>query len=356
MPHQQFMQRCIALAQNASGFTSPNPMVGAVLVHNGNIISEGWHHYYGAAHAEVNCLDNLPAALKHLIPEATMYVNLEPCAHYGLTPPCANRLVAEKVQRVVIANTDPFAEVNGKGIAILRQNNIEVVTGVQQQEGYWLNRRFFAFHTRKRPYIILKWAQTPDGFIGTPNKGPVRITGAECQTLSHKWRTQESAIMVGFTTALNDDPQLTARLHTGKQPLRIAIDRNKLIPHTHNLHNIDAATWIVNETDETVLGNVHYIKVSFDDALLNALLARMYDARLLSVIVEGGAHLLESFIAAGLWDEARIFTGGPALNEGVAAPILNGGTTAFSTSVGQDLLQVQTNPASGFVYPVGADL
>ncbi len=386
MPHQSYIQRCLQLAQRAKGFTSPNPMVGAVLVHGNRVISEGYHHYYGAPHAEVNCLENVPAADKHLVPECTMYVNLEPCAHYGLTPPCATRIVSERIKKVVIANTDPFGEVSGRGIAILKEMGTEVTHGIMDKEGLWLNRRFFCFHTHKRPYIILKWAQTADGFIGADGRrqeagaggrgklqeagaggsgrlqeagsggsGRLQITGAESQQLSHKWRTEESAIMVGYTTALNDNPQLTARLHKGRQPLRIALDRNLGLPTSHHLFNDDAATWIINGQHETISGNVHYIKLPFDD-LLPALIRRLHDARILSVIVEGGTQLLNSFISAGLWDEARVFTGAMTIGAGVAAPTLTKETYACSSEYGGDTLQVYTNIGNRYGYVEGMEL
>lgn len=355
MSHEEYMMRCLKLAQNALGYVRPNPMVGAMLVHNDRVISEGWHHYYGAAHAEVNCLENVAPEDAHLIPECTMYVNLEPCAHYGITPPCATRLISEKIKRVVIANTDPFNEVDGRGIAILREMGIEVITGVLEKEGYWLNRRFFCSHVSKRPYIILKWAQSTDGFIGTVERGRAKITGQESQRLSHRWRNHEAAIMVGFATALNDNPQLTARLHKGRQPLRIVIDRDLQLPLTHNVFKDDAATWILNRRHETISGNVHFIRLNFDD-LLPSLLERLREARILSLVVEGGAQLLASFINAGLWDEARVFTGPGLLGAGVAAPVLTNEIDAFSSEHGKDNLHVYTNKNSGFEYIPGIDL
>jgi diaminohydroxyphosphoribosylaminopyrimidine deaminase/5-amino-6-(5-phosphoribosylamino)uracil reductase len=350
------MQHCLQLAQQAKGHTSPNPMVGAVLVHDGRIIGEGYHHFYGAAHAEVNCLDHVSPADKHLISDSTLYVNLEPCAHFGLTPPCASRVIAEQVKKVVIANTDPFERVSGRGIAMLRDAGIAVSTGILEQEGLWVNRRFFCFHTLRRPYIILKWAQTADGYIGAADSSPIKITGADSQQLLHKWRTEEAAIMVGFTTALNDNPQLTARQHTGRQPLRIALDRNLLLPKTNHLYSDEAATWLINEKDETSMGNMHFIKLPFDEHLLPALLQRLYTAHILSVIVEGGAHLLHSFIAAGLWDEARVFTGSMHIGAGIAAPVLTNQTAARQSTIGNDVLQVYTNMSSSCTYIPGMEL
>ncbi len=356
MNHEAYIMQCFGLAQRAKGHTAPNPMVGAVLVHNDRVIGEGWHHYYGADHAEVNCLKCVADADKHLIPESTMYVNLEPCAHFGMTPPCAERLVHEKVKQVVISNKDPFERVDGKGISILKEAGIAVQTGVLEKEGLWVNRRFFCFHKQKRPYIILKWAQSADGFIAPPDRSRLQITGIEAKTLVHKWRTEEAAIMVGTTTALHDNPELTARLYDGKQPLRIVLDKDLKTPHTHHVYDNKAATWIINEQKETLQGNVHSVQLPFYEGLLPALMQRLYDAKMLSVIVEGGPSLLNSFITAGLWDEGRIFTGDSLIPGGIPAPVLNGGVPAFNTKVGGDQLQVCVNAASGYRYASGMEL
>jgi diaminohydroxyphosphoribosylaminopyrimidine deaminase/5-amino-6-(5-phosphoribosylamino)uracil reductase len=351
-----FMSRCFQLAPRANGHTTPNPMVGAVLVHNGRVIGEGWHHHYGADHAEVNCIKNVIDADKHLIPESTMYVNLEPCAHYGITPPCAGRLVQERVGKVVIANTDPFEKVSGKGIGILREGGVEVETGVLEREGLWVNRRFFCYHSRNRPYIILKWARSRDGFIAPADGSRVQISSPESMQLVHKWRTEESAILVGAHTARNDDPQLTARLWKGKQPLRIVLDRKLTLPHTHHVFDSAAATWVINEEREAMQGNVHFVQIAFDEDMLWALMSRLYDARILSLIVEGGAQLSGSFIGAGLWDEARIFTGAPVLEKGVSAPVLTDGVHAFSCPLGPDDLTVFVNKQSAWPYVAGMEL
>jgi diaminohydroxyphosphoribosylaminopyrimidine deaminase/5-amino-6-(5-phosphoribosylamino)uracil reductase len=272
---EPYMQQCLQLAQRGKGHTAPNPMVGAVLVYNGHIIGQGWHHNYGSDHAEVNCLKNVADADRHFIPDSTMYVNLEPCAHYGLTPPCANRLVEERIKEIVIANEDPFEQVSGRGISILNEAGILVKTGVLKQEGLWVNRRFFCFHQLARPYIVLKWAQTADGFIAPADRRRFQITGEESRRLVHKWRTEEAAIMVGATTALTDNPQLTARMWSGRQPLRIVLDQRLQLPSTHHLFNNAAATWVVNGQKETMHGNVHWVKLPFDSALLPQLFRRL---------------------------------------------------------------------------------
>lgn len=356
MINDAYIHHCFELAEQAKGLTAPNPMVGAVLVHKERVIGEGWHHRYGSDHAEVNCLKNVREEDKALIPESTMYVSLEPCAHYGITPPCANRIVEEGIKKVVIANKDPFEKVSGSGIEILQKAGISVETGILEHEGLWLNRRFFCFHTKKRPYIILKWAQTQDGFIAKADRSRQLITGEESNKVVHRWRTEEAAIMVGTHTAVCDDPQLTARLWQGKQPLRIALDRSLKIPHTHNLYNEDAATWIVNDQHETLEGNVHLIQLPFNDTLIPSLLYRLHDAKMLSLIVEGGTVLINSFIHMGLWDEARVFTGKSKLTKGIVAPGLQNERLAFETNYGDDKLSVFVNKNSEYPYVQGMNL
>ena len=355
MSPEIYMRRCLDLAQLAKGHTTPNPMVGAVLVHNERIIGEGWHKEYGKAHAEVHCLESVANEDRHLIPESTMYVSLEPCAHYGKTPPCALRLVYEKVKEVIIANIDPFEKVGGKGIDILKQNGAAVTTGFLEKEGAWLNRRFFSFHTKTRPYIILKWAQTKQDFFAPPDRSRYQITNATSQVLVHKWRTEESAIMVGNNTAMDDNPQLTARSYNGNQPLRIILDKDLKIPASHHVFNIDAETWIINQHKEESDGNIHFVRL--DQAnVLPQLLTRLHHHNILSLIVEGGVTLLQSFIQYGLWDEARVFTGQTVLHNGIAAPILNNSVPAYATELDGDTLNVFTNKNNPYTYIKGMQL
>jgi diaminohydroxyphosphoribosylaminopyrimidine deaminase/5-amino-6-(5-phosphoribosylamino)uracil reductase len=354
--HSVFMRRCFELAQLAKDNAAPNPMVGAVLVHNGRIIGEGWHREYGAAHAEVNCLESVREGDKHLVPESTMYVNLEPCAHHGKTPPCATRLAHEKVKEVIISNIDPFEKVGGRGIQILQDNGITVQTGVLEKEGWWLNRRFFCFHQKQRPYIILKWAQTGSGFFAPLNRTRYQLSNEHSKQLLHKWRTEEAAIMVGYITALNDDPQLTSRLWPGKQPLRIVLDGQLQLPASHRLFDKEANTWVVNTQKDAVAGNVEYIRLNFDDNLLGTLLQRLHGANITSLIVEGGAYLLQSFIAAGLWDEARVFTADVDMPAGIAAPLLPHAVKIFDTPVDTDMLYVYVHSNSTYHYAAGMSL
>lgn len=349
------MKRCLELAQRSKGHTAPNPMVGAILVYNGRIIGEGWHKQYGEAHAEVNCLKSVAAENKHLIIESTMYVSLEPCAHFGKTPPCATRLVQGKVREVVICNIDPFEQVEGRGIKILRDAGIETIEGILNEEGKWLNRRFFSFHQNKRPYIILKWAKTQNGYFAPINRTRVQLSNKHSQQLVHKWRTEEAAIMIGHQTAISDNPQLTSRLWQGKQPLRIVLDKRLALPHDLNIFSAEAPTWVINEQKDEVKDNVSFVKTTFDEILLTRILGKLHEANILSLIVEGGAVLLQSFIDAGLWDEARVFTTEKMLEEGVEAPTLKNANAAFSTNIDSDVLHVYTNK-NAYSYVHGMEL
>ncbi|WP_298732600.1 bifunctional diaminohydroxyphosphoribosylaminopyrimidine deaminase/5-amino-6-(5-phosphoribosylamino)uracil reductase RibD [uncultured Chitinophaga sp.] len=318
-----FMQRCLQLAQLGAGQVAPNPMVGAVLVHQGRIIGEGYHRRYGQAHAEVDCVQRVAAADRSLIPRATMYVSLEPCAHYGKTPPCADMIVQQQIPRVVIGCTDSFSEVSGKGIEKLQQAGVEVSVGMLERASRELNRRFFTFHEKKRPYIVLKWAQCPAGFMATLSGEPVRLSNQYSDRLVHRWRSEEMAILVGTNTALTDDPQLTTRHWPGKSPLRLVIDRELKTPRHYRLWDNSVPTWFFTEKEETFDGQTATLQLDFRAPLLPQLMERLYEKNITSVMVEGGAYVLQRFIEAGLWDEARVISGTSAiLPEGQKAPVL----------------------------------
>lgn len=340
MSDSQYIRRCLQLAVLAKGFTAPNPMVGAVLVYEGRIIGEGYHRQYGQAHAEVNCFESVAEADRHLIPASVLYVSLEPCAHFGKTPPCADRIVREGVKKVVICNRDPFAQVDGKGIRILQGNGIEVVSGVQEQEGAWVNRRFLTFHRQHRPYIILKWAQTDNGFFAPADRSRFQMSNEYSLRLSHQWRREESAILVGSHTALNDNPQLLSRYGAGPQPLRIALDKDLQLPPAHQLLSGTHPSWIINRHKDEVEGHTRYVRYDEDQEVLDFLLSLLYRENIQSLIVEGGAVLLQSFIDAGLWDEARVFVTPPVLVQGIAAPALKNAVLLLDTALDQDRLQV----------------
>ncbi len=356
MVDELYMRRCFELAMRGSGNVAPNPMVGAVLVHGNRITGEGWHARYGQAHAEVMCLDNVALEDRLLLPQSTMYVSLEPCAHTGKTPPCAIRLVKEQVAEVIIANRDPFEKVDGAGINILHGAGIKTSAGLLAQDGGWLNRRFFTFHEMKRPYIILKWAQSADGYIAPADKLRTQLSNLYSNALVHRWRTEETAIMVGYQTALHDNPQLTSRQWQGTQPLRIVTDRHMRLPTAHHLYNTDAPTWILNELQESAAGNVHFIRMDFGQSVLPQLMNRLYHASRISLIVEGGGALLRSFIDAGLWDEARVFSTPVVLGTGISAPQLVNAARAMDMEVSDDTLQLWVNKDSRHPYVPGMSL
>lgn len=317
--HEPYMQRCLQLALLGAGNVAPNPMVGAVLVHQGKIIGEGYHRQYGQAHAEVNCISSVSGSDRHLVKESTLYVSLEPCNHAGKTPPCTNLIIENKIPRVVMACKDPFDKVNGSGIEKLRNNGIEVITGVLEKEALFLNRRFITFHQHKRPYIILKWAQSSDHKMAGTEKKPVKISHEITDRMVHKWRSEEAAIMVGKGTALADDPSLTTRLWKGKDPVRVLVDINLQVPAHYRLMDGKVPTIIINSIKESVEGNRTYCKVAGYENLAENITGILYRLNLTSLIIEGGATLLGSFLKAGKWDEARVITNrGMVIGDGIS--------------------------------------
>ena len=311
-----YMQRCFYLARLGRGYVAPNPMVGCVVVAEGRIIGEGYHRQYGEPHAEVNALNSVKE--RHLLPQSTVYVNLEPCSHHGKTPPCADRLVCEGVKKVVICNVDPNPQVAGRGIEKLRKAGIEVETGLLEKEGWELNKRFFTYFTQKRPYIILKWAQTADGFLDAFNDKPIRISTEITKALVHQMRAEESAILVGTQTALKDNPSLHTRRWFGKHPLRIAIDKNGKIPPTHHLLDGTQNTLIVNQTRN----DAPYLQVDFGQNIIPQLLTELYNRKIQSLIVEGGEKTLKSFIEGNYFDEIQVEIGSYTCKQGTPAPVL----------------------------------
>jgi diaminohydroxyphosphoribosylaminopyrimidine deaminase/5-amino-6-(5-phosphoribosylamino)uracil reductase len=301
------MHRCLQLAKLGTGHTAPNPMVGAVLVHEDRIIGEGYHEQYGKAHAEVNCIASVDPADTRLIESSTLYVSLEPCAHHGKTPPCADAIIAKRIPRVVVGCRDPFPQVNGKGIERLVAAGIDVEIGVLGKECMALNRRFFRFYTAHRPYIVLKWAESASGMIaGLAGSPRVHITNAYTNRLVHKWRSEEAAILVGTRTALADDPALNARLWSGPDPIRLVIDKELHLPLTLQLFDGKVKTIVFNLIKHEEEENVMYYQLSADSSLIHQIVIALYQLKIQSVLVEGGARLLQSFIDEGDWDEARV--------------------------------------------------
>ena len=322
MSEEKYMERCIQLAKQGLGEVAPNPMVGAVLVFENRIIGEGYHQKYGEAHAEVNCVNSVKEEDKPFIEKSTLYVSLEPCAHFGKTPPCTNLIISQKIKRVVIGCTDVYKEVSGKGIQQLKDAGIEVVTSVLEKECVDLNKRFFTFHQKRRPYIILKWAQSANGKIGSPDGERILISNDYTNRLVHKWRSEESAILVGTNTALKDNPFLTSRWWPGKNPTRIVIDKELKLPDTLNLFNDEAETIIFNLYKNEERNNRLFIKF-VEDNFLQSFLNSLFEMNIQSILVEGGAKTLQSFIDVGLWDEARIIMNEELIiNDGVASPEL----------------------------------
>ena len=316
---EQYMMRCLQLAQLGACNVAPNPMVGAVLVYENKIIGEAYHQQYGGPHAEVNCINSVKEENRLLIAQSVLYVSLEPCSHFGKTPPCSDLIIRNKIPKVIIGCQDIYKEVLGKGILKLHNAGVEVITGVLEKECMELNKRFFTFHQKRRPYIILKWAESINRKIGSAYKR-VLISNEYSNRIVHKWRSEESAILIGANTALQDDPLLTVRLWQGKNPVRIIIDKDLKLPMLLNIFNADSKTIIFNLVKNSTEENLIYIKVRKEN-FLSDLMNSLFEMNILSVIIEGGAKALQSFIDDGLWDEARVITNEEIIIEnGLASP------------------------------------
>lgn len=336
------MTRCLELALNGHGNVAPNPMVGAVIVHNNRIIGEGFHARCGEAHAEVNAINSVRD--KSLLREATLYVSLEPCSHHGKTLPCADRLVELGIPRVVVATADPNPRVSGQGIEVLRRQGCDVTVGVLADEAKWLNRRFFTYHEKNRPFVILKWAQTLDGFIDAVRKpsspiAPMWITNEYARSLVHRWRSEEQAVLVGTNTVEKDNPQLNVRSWSGHTPFRVVVDRKLRLPRELYVFDGSQPTLLftgnnshslTRKPDFTDIPNLELISVDFVKGIEDQLLKELADRGIISVMVEGGARLLNSFIQKGIWDEARVFVGNRFFGDGVKAPLFKESPAMYS--------------------------
>ncbi len=323
----KFMTRCLELAKNGLGSVYPNPMVGSVIVYKGRIIGEGWHQRAGGQHAEVRAIDSVKD--KELLPEATLYVNLEPCSHHGRTPPCADLILRNGIKKVVIGSVDSNEKVGGKGVKRLREHGVEVTISVMEKESRELNKRFFTFHEKERPYVILKWAQSGDGYIFPEpemvEKGvPYWISNVYSLQRVHQWRAEEAAILVGKNTVLQDDPRLNIRDFTGNSILRITIDRKLEIPDSVSLLDHSSKTIVYNGVKNELHGEIHYVKLDFQKELICQIMFHLHKIDVQSLIVEGGSYTLNSFIQSGFWDEARVFKGEQNFNKGVKAPVSEG--------------------------------
>ncbi|MEN6453620.1 MAG: bifunctional diaminohydroxyphosphoribosylaminopyrimidine deaminase/5-amino-6-(5-phosphoribosylamino)uracil reductase RibD [Prolixibacteraceae bacterium] len=325
--NEKYMFRCLELARLGMGEVAPNPMVGAVIVHEEKIIGEGFHRQFGGPHAEVIAIGSVTR--KELLNKSTMYVSLEPCAHFGKTPPCSDLIISSHIPRVVVGSVDPFAKVAGKGIERMRNAGIEVEVGVLEEQCLELTRRFFTFHQQKRPYVILKWAQTLDGYLDVDRSypelfgKPTWISNELSRRIVHRQRTEEAAILIGTNTAIKDNPSLTVREWSGKQPVRLVLDRQNRLPD--HLHVKDGRVPTVVFTEQAVSSrtNLEYVKVDFHGDLIAQILRFLYERELQSVVVEGGQRLLQSFIDQEAWDEAYVYIGHFWFGKGVRAPQFN---------------------------------
>jgi diaminohydroxyphosphoribosylaminopyrimidine deaminase/5-amino-6-(5-phosphoribosylamino)uracil reductase len=326
--HEKYIKRCIELAKNGLGTTYPNPLVGSVVVYNNEIIGEGWHRKSGEPHAEVNAINSVKD--KSLLSKATIYVSLEPCSHFGKTPPCCDLIIAHKIPNVVIGTIDPFAKVAGTGIKKLIENGKNVTVGILEDECNELNKRFFTFHTKKRPYIILKWAESSDGFIAPLSKEtqkPVWITNEYSRQLVHKWRSEEQAILVGTTTVIDDNPSLTTRDWSGNNPIRIVLDQNNRISKESHIFDNQAKTFTISKEN-----------INFNNNMALEISNLLFNEGIQSLIIEGGRQTLQTFIDANIWDEARVFKGEISLKEGTKAPIISGNETKKEQFLKDELL------------------
>ncbi len=337
--HEKYMRRCFDLALLGRGNVSPNPKVGAVIVYNDQIIGEGYHKKYGQSHAEVNAIASVED--KNLLKESTIYVNLEPCCHWGKTPPCANLIIESKIKRCVISNKDINPKVYGGGIKLLQDNGIEVISGVLEEEGLFLNRRFFTNQKENRPYVILKYAQTLDGFIAPEEKGGW-ISNNAMKVWVHKQRTEEDAIMVGYNTVLSDNPQLNVRHYSGRNPKRVVYDKYLTLSKEKNVFDNSQETFILNYVKEGREENNVFLKLNENKPFVEQVLERLYEQKICSIVVEGGEKTLNKFLEANLWDEANVIVGEKNFGKGVKAPVISQGLVSME-NIGGDILKIYHN-------------
>jgi len=345
--HEKYIQRCIELAQNGLGTTYPNPMVGSVIVYEDTIIGEGWHKKAGEPHAEVNAVKSVKD--KSLLKKATIYVSLEPCSHFGKTPPCCDLIIANEIPNVVVGTVDPNEKVAGRGILKLIEAGANVTVGVLEDECNELNKRFFTFHQKKRPYIILKWAESHDGFLAPEktidhDRKPIWITNQYSRQLVHKWRTEEQAILVGTQTVIDDNPKLNARDWEGNNPTRIVIDRNNRIDQNSFVFDDTVKTIIFSsETENSSNENTKFEVIDFNKNIIPQILDVLYQNQIQSIIIEGGRQTLQSFIDENLWDEARIFVGKTSFLNGTKAPIITRKNTTKTNILSDELIQIRNH-------------
>ena len=324
--HEKYIKRCINLAENGFGTTFPNPMVGSVIVYENQIIGEGWHKKAGEPHAEVNAIRSVKD--KSLLKKATIYVSLEPCSHFGKTPPCCDLIIEHQIPNVVVGTVDPNEKVAGNGIKKLIAAGANVTVGVLEKECNELNKRFFTFHQQKRPYIILKWAQSQDGFLSPEkeieqDRKPVWITNAYSRQLVHKWRSEEQAILAGTQTVIDDNPKLNTRDWSGNNPVRVVLDQNNRIPKDSFVFNNTVKTIVFTKSETNLSAeNTNFEVIDFNQNIIPQILAVLHQNQIQSIIIEGGLQTLQSFIDENIWDEARIFIGNISFEKGTKAPMI----------------------------------
>ncbi len=345
--HEKYIKRCIQLAKNGLGTTYPNPLVGSVIVHNDQVIGEGWHYRAGQPHAEVHAIESVKDV--SLLKDATIYVSLEPCSHHGKTPPCSDLIIEKGIKKVVIGTIDTFTKVSGAGIQKLMNAGCDVIVGILEEECLKLNKRFFTFHNKKRPYIILKWAETQDGYIAPDSsakraRAPVWITNTHSRQLAHKWRAEEQAILVGNQTIIKDNPRLTVRDWYGLHPIRIVIDRSGKIPEDSAVLDKTVKTILITtekfkkESSDTLI----YEVIDNEKTMIEAICSILYKHQIQSVIIEGGSFTIQSFLNEDLWDEARVFEGNTTFETGIKAPRMNGNLVS-EEKIMNDTLRIYQN-------------
>ena len=336
--HEYFIDKCIRLARNGALDVSPNPMVGCVIVYDGEIIGEGYHKEYGKNHAEVNAINSVKD--KSVLKNSILYVNLEPCCHHGKTPPCTDIIIKYNIPKVVIGCIDTFSKVSGQGIKKLKNNSVEVIYGVLEKDCIELNKRFFCYHIKKRPYIILKWAKSKDNFIAPINQEkPFWMTSDESKKLVHSWRAEEDAILVGRKTVVADNPSLTVRECEGKNPIRIVIDKELSLNEKSNVFDDQAETIVFNNIKTAIIDKITYLKADFNN-LNKDILKQLYNRDILSLIIEGGAFTINSFIENGLYDEIRVFTTNKVLENGIKSPNIPEIKNSKNIKINNDKLEI----------------
>ncbi|MEP7095841.1 MAG: bifunctional diaminohydroxyphosphoribosylaminopyrimidine deaminase/5-amino-6-(5-phosphoribosylamino)uracil reductase RibD [Flavobacterium sp.] len=346
--HEKYIKRCIELAQNGFGTTYPNPMVGSIIVYENQIIGEGWHKKAGEPHAEVNAIRSVKD--KSLLKKATIYVSLEPCSHFGKTPPCCDLIIANKIPNVVIGTVDPNEKVSGRGIKKIAESGANVIVGVLERECNELNKRFFTFHQKKRPYIILKWAESQDGFLAPEKEAgqdrkPVWITNSHSRQLVHKWRSEEQAILVGTQTVIDDNPKLNVRDWAGNNPVRVVLDQNNRISEDSFIFDDTVKTIVFTKSE--IVGekeNTTFAVIDFSQNIIPQILEVLYQNQIQSIIIEGGLQTLQTFIDQNIWDEARIFTGKKTtFGKGTKAPVLSGKISTKINIESDELIQIRNH-------------